>query len=563
MYAKPASHASDGRCSGGAAHGRRTCHILPHHRQQAIASCPPAGIKQVHVLFSHFHPFPRGSMSAAEAMPDGGDLPYPASVILANGWAHQSQLEEACGQLLAAGHDPTDVRILNRHLLAKHLITGEQAVELEAVVQHQVHFPQFTLLRKLGAGGMGTVFLAHLNADGREVALKTINTRLQDDPDFIGRFQRETKALSGLSHRHIAGVIESGEADGNCYMAMEYVNGPSLAVQLRNHQAFPEGYVLTICSQVAEGLAYVYEKSGLVHRDVKPENILIQRVDTSGDLYPESDESRLIDFGLVKPVHEDIHLTQTGMTIGTPLYMSPEQVRGEKLDCRSDIYSLGATMYHLLTGSTPFDGTSPGAIMSAHLTEPVPDPGKLVPSLHPQTRQLVMMAMAKKPDHRFTTHEAFIKAMKKAQDEIGQRITLKLLRKPMVLKGNQARNKPGGDTERVAKEGTSVIKGTSPSDTSATRAIAAAIPALGRVEDAGHTSSAAEALRDVHTDRIFASRDEAGYSSSPMHFEVPLTKLEESTVNDEDPYRHLGIGLTPWAVLALSVAALIAWFLLH
>ncbi len=359
-------------------------------------------------------------------------------LVTANGWSNPAKIAEALSK--AAGRQgalDTPFKALVS-LFEQGILSREQLNELDGLMQQQVNFPTYRLIKKLGAGGMGTVYLAVQQGSGRKLALKTIIGRLKEDADFVGRFHRESKVLIGLSHRNIAEVIESGESSGVCYMAMEYIQGPSLASLLRTHQVLPELYVLRICRQVAEGLAYVYDKAELVHRDIKPENVLIARSsDDASDPFPLDDVAKLIDFGLVKPVDDDERLTQTGMTIGTPLYMSPEQIRGEKIDCRSDIYGLAATMYHLLTGVTPFAGTSPGSIMSAHLTQDVPDPGNRVPSLLASTRELVMMAMAKKAADRFLSFEGFIKALDRAISQLDEKhlSAPRLLRKPLVLKG--------------------------------------------------------------------------------------------------------------------------------
>jgi serine/threonine protein kinase len=364
-------------------------------------------------------------------------------LIVSHGWGNQTKISEALAKAKgrhAALDTPFKVLL---SLFEQGLLSRDQLNELDGLLQQQANFPNYRLVNKLGAGGMGTVYLANHLASGRKMALKTIIGRLKEDSDFVGRFHRESKVLIGLHHRNIAEVFESGESNGVCYMAMEHIRGPSLASLLRQHQVLPELYVLRICHQVAEGLAYVYDKAELVHRDIKPENVLIARDhDDASEPFPYDDVAKLIDFGLVKPVDDDERLTQTGMTIGTPLYMSPEQIRGEKIDCRSDIYGLAATMYHLLTGVTPFTGTSPGSIMSAHLTQDVPDPGTRVPSLHPKTRELVMMAMAKRASDRFLTFEGFLKALDEAISLLDEKHSLapRLLRKPLVLKGPVRKN---------------------------------------------------------------------------------------------------------------------------
>ena len=358
--------------------------------------------------------------------------------MLANSWVTKPQLDHIKMRVINA-KDPVPSAgrsLLAQFLLDNRLLPRDQIGDLDALVRTQLTLPQFLLTKKIGAGGMGTVFLAVHKATQRQVALKTMNARLADDKDFIERFHREARALEKVRNEHIAEIIACGETDGTCWLAMEYIEGPSLMSLLKEHRVLPEHYALNLTRQIAEGLGHVWTTARLIHRDIKPENVLVIRHRLGDELFPSTDIAKLIDFGLVKSNNDDDRLTQTGMTIGTPLYMSPEQVRGESLDCRSDIYGVGATLYHLLTGHTPFSGSSPGAIMSAHLTETVPDPGDRVPSLSRLTRQLVMTAMAKSTEKRYTTFEALIAACNEALSAIDHKSGSmpRLLRKPMVLK---------------------------------------------------------------------------------------------------------------------------------
>jgi serine/threonine protein kinase len=462
-------------------------------------------------------------------------------VVLANEWATTHQLDHVIGQVLNGGGE---AGASAAHLLVDHrVISRDQAHELDEILRHQALFDDYRLLRKLGSGGMGTVFLAEHLADGRQVAMKTMNAKLADDKDFIGRFHREAKALASVKHPNIAEIFGSGEQASHCWLAMEFIDGPSLMHLLRDYRALPEGYSLSIIHQIAEGLAHVWNQAHLVHRDIKPENILVVRNRAGGgDLFPPDDHAKLIDFGLVKSQENDDRLTQTGMTIGTPLYMSPEQVRGEKLDCRSDIYGLGATLYHLLTGLTPFTGTSPGSIMSAHLTEPVPDPGERVPSLHQATRDLVRMCMAKDAKDRFLTFEALCQAIDQALSTCGGKSgsNLRLLRKPLVL------NKP----QRKAAEPPKAAEAPPPAE---------AKPTSDRVNKSG-----SQALERVHTERQGRSTKDEGRRA----IAAPLTKppttdtTARSKVFDEDPHAKMGMGLLPWIVLGAALAGLAAWWLL-
>jgi serine/threonine protein kinase len=479
-------------------------------------------------------------------------LSAAAQVIIANGWAAQHQVDHAVAKAMAGGHDHIGV---GRFLVDHQVITRDQASELEEVLKNQANFPAYRLTRKLGSGGMGTVFLAEHLASSRMVALKTMNARLEEDKDFIGRFHREAKALGTVKHVNIAEIIESGENKGHCWLAMEFIDGPSLMNLLKDYRVLPEAYALRICKQVAEGLGHVWNTAHLVHRDLKPENILVIRNRAGGgDLFPADDQAKLIDFGLVKGEDKDDRLTQTGMTIGTPLYMSPEQVRGDKLDCRSDVYGLGATLYHLLTGFTPFTGTSPGSIMSAHLTEPVPDPGDRVPSLSKATRELVLTSMAKDVKDRFLTFEGMVKAIEAALGECGQKSggTLRLLRKPLVLNKPQAK-KPGSD--RVTKGEES--GGRPPSAEPQT-----ARPGTGRAtHEAPAAGTGTGALAKVATDRV--QRTEKPPTGAIAPTKPPTSnRIERSKVYDEDPQTKLGIGVLPWVVLGFAVVGIILYFLL-
>ena len=391
-------------------------------------------------------------MSASSAVPSTSDdlsgtglagslasqLDAASALMLANNWVTRAQFDHIRMRVLNAKNPvPSAGRsLLAQFLLDSRLLPRDQVADLDALVRNQATLPEFLLSKKIGAGGMGTVFLAVHKETQRQVALKTINARLADDKDFVERFHREARALEKVRNEHIAEIIACGETDGTCWLAMEYIEGPSLMSLLKEHRVLPEHYALNLTRQIAEGLGHVWTTAGLIHCDIKPENVLVIRHRLGDELFPSTDIAKLIDFGLVKSSNEDDRLTQTGMTIGTPLYMSPEQVRGESLDCRSDIYGVGATLYHLLTGHTPFSGSSPGAIMSAHLTETVPDPGDRVPSLSKLTRQLVMTAMAKSIDKRYTTFEALIAACNEALSSIDHKSGSmpRLLRKPMVLK---------------------------------------------------------------------------------------------------------------------------------
>lgn len=524
-------------------------------------------------------------------MPDPHPAPLPTTIslatveamVLANGWAGPAHIERLRPLM-------KDGRQLMKALVDQHIAPPESLAQFDLLLHLQAQLTDFTILKKLGAGGMGTVYLTKHHDTGREVALKVISARLAGDSEFLGRFHRETQALIGLHHPHLANIIASGSAGSTHYLAMDHINGPSLAALLKEYRALPEDYVLRLMRQVADCLHYVYTTAGLVHRDVKPENILIQRQPGATDLFPIDDEAKLIDFGLVKSANDDEHLTQTGMTIGTPLYMSPEQVRGEKLDCRSDIYGLGATIFHLLTGSPPFKGTSPGAIMSAHLTDPVPDPGTLVPSLSAETRRLVTISMSKKTDDRFMTFEALIRALDSAMEVAGERAggAIKLLRKPLVIQQKRPSGRaPSVDKATPPKSGANIQpvalpnldqandidvseriqrknaerKAKSSSDhhhreevghASAHRAHR---PANGEAE-AHPSGPGTEALVKAHTDQLNRKK-----KSLPKPSPVAEPDLTRSAAFAEDSATQTGTGPLPWIFLSVAVATAVGYLI--
>ncbi|MBA2479537.1 MAG: serine/threonine protein kinase [Planctomycetes bacterium] len=503
--------------------------------------------------------------------------------ILACGWANQAQIDRVRTSLMTFPELPlTGGRSrLAQFLIDSKLLSREQATEIDLLASTQRHLSNFKLLKKIGSGGMGIVYLATHLPSGRTCALKTLNARLAEDSDFVNRFQRETKAIVGIKHANIAEVIESGERDGHFYLAMEHIDGPSLMTLLKDYRALPELYALRITRQVAEGLSHVYAQSGLIHRDIKPENVLILRSHSSGAMFPDDDVAKLIDFGLAKATGEkDERLTQTGMTIGTPLYMSPEQVRGETLDCRSDIYGLGATLYHLLTGTTPFVGSSPGTIMSAHLTEPIPDPTLKVPSLNTLTTSLISMAMTKDVDKRFLTYEALINACTEAIDALAGQTTSapQFLRKPLVLK--TAVKKP--ITDRMQKNPASEPLDI-PSQEQQREAISTRIRAKHQdmrsgasaspsapvpvTVDVKQETSVTRAVSRVHAAipapvlAVASTQDEIPFRRkhlTPLPI-LPPAQTPSSLVLDEEARRAVGTGAMPWVLLGFAIAALAAY----
>jgi serine/threonine-protein kinase len=269
-------------------------------------------------------------------------------------------------------------------------------------------FGQYQLIRKLGEGGMGDVYLAEHSLLKRPCALKLIKPEAGTDPVAMARFEREVQSAARLAHPNTIEIFDYGlTGDGTFYYVMEYLQGKSLADLVRTHGPIPAGRVIYLFRQVCAGLAEAHGL-GLVHRDLKPANVFVA---VRGG---ESDVSKVLDFGLVKLTRDPGAAALTGdMTVsGTPMFMAPEQTVGDRsLDARADIYALGAMMYHALTGQPPFTGDNPFAIMMAHSRDPVVPPSQLNPAVPADLEQVVLRCLAKKPEERFPSARALGQAL--------------------------------------------------------------------------------------------------------------------------------------------------------
>src|SRR6476661_2223207 len=251
----------------------------------------------------------------------------------------------------------------------------------------------YQLLRRLGRGGMAEVYLAEQLSLRRQVALKVLKKNLAGDDAYIRRFQHEAQAAAKLVHANIVQIYEVGCSDGTYYISQEYVPGQNLKQLLaRLGHGVDAVQAVNIIRQVAAGLHKAAEQK-IIHRDIKPENIMI----TPGG------EVKVADFGLARVVRdgEALNLTQVGITMGTPLYMSPEQVEGRTVDPRSDLYSFGVTCYHMLAGHPPFDGPTALNVAVQHLKN---EPKRLeaaCPNLPDGLCRVVHKMLAKKPDERY------------------------------------------------------------------------------------------------------------------------------------------------------------------
>ncbi|MFC1672310.1 serine/threonine-protein kinase, partial [Planctomycetota bacterium] len=261
----------------------------------------------------------------------------------------------------------------------------------------------YELRSMIGKGGMGAVYLATQVSMDRDVALKVLLPALAKDRDFVARFVREARAAGKLQHVNIVRGIDVGESKGYYYFAMEYIEGATVSGILKQRGKIPEANALGITLHIARALEHAWNHQ-IVHRDVKPSNILIAKDGTA----------KLMDLGLAKSTREDIAVTVTGVALGTPHYISPEQARGERdLDTRADIYSLGATLYHMVTGVVPFDGDTAAVVMTKHLTEQLPSPRSKNPDLSPGMCRLIEKMMAKDAADRYASPTELIQDISK------------------------------------------------------------------------------------------------------------------------------------------------------
>jgi serine/threonine-protein kinase len=259
---------------------------------------------------------------------------------------------------------------------------------------------RYRILERVGLGGMATVYKGYDPTMDRYVAIKIPREDLTRDPTFRARFTQEARTLARLEHPHILPVHDFGEDAGHFYLVMRFVDGSTLR-DLMVKRRLPLAQVLRLVGQVADALAYAH-RNKVIHRDIKPSNIL---VDPDGS-------ALLTDFGIAKLLEAAPHLTGTGESLGTPNYMSPEQVRGQPVDGRTDIYSLGVVLYEAATGRCPFVAETPLAVALMHVTDPLPLPRRVDPAVPDAVERIILQALAKDPAHRFQSAADFAVALR-------------------------------------------------------------------------------------------------------------------------------------------------------
>jgi eukaryotic-like serine/threonine-protein kinase len=265
---------------------------------------------------------------------------------------------------------------------------------------------RYELEELVGSGGMSSVYRAHDRLLERTVALKILHEQFTRDDDYVERFRREARAVAQLAHPNIVTVIDRGEQDGRQFIVFEYVDGMNLKELMTQEGPLSPREAIELALQVARGLSFAHE-SGLVHRDVKPQNVLL---DADG-------RAKVTDFGIAHAVDVD-GMTITGTIMGTSNYIAPEQARGQPVDEQTDVYSLGCVLYELLAGDVPFDGDNFVAVAMRHVNDPVPSVRDVRPDVPPRLDWAIQQAMAKDHDERFESMADFAAELEACHAEL-------------------------------------------------------------------------------------------------------------------------------------------------
>lgn len=273
------------------------------------------------------------------------------------------------------------------------------ALDEDSMYKPAQQIPGFQILRKIGQGAMAVVYKAKQLSLDRIVAIKVLPKRLSENPEFVKRFYREGRAAARLNHANIVQAFDVGESGGYHYFVMEYIDGQTVFELVDDGRPMKETEALRICLQTAKALKHAHAQD-LIHRDVKPKNLMITK---AGDV-------KLADMGLAREMSDYATAKdEAGRAYGTPYYISPEQIRGEiSIDARADIYGLGATFYHMVTGKVPFDGTTPSAVMHRHLKEALVPPDHINHSLSAGIGEIIEVMMAKEPEDRYPSMNELI-----------------------------------------------------------------------------------------------------------------------------------------------------------
>lgn len=289
---------------------------------------------------------------------------------------------------------------------------------------------QYRVIEQIGQGGMARVYKAYQPSMERYVALKVLSEYSGRDTQFAKRFIREARLIAKLEHKNILPVYDYGEQQGIAYLAMRYLDGGTLKDVLAQGR-LASGDILSLMKQICAALDYAH-RQGVVHRDVKPSNVMI---DDEGEAY-------LSDFGIARALGGDSDLTATGVALGTPDYMAPEQCLGELVDHRADIYALGIMLYEMVVGRVPFQANTPMAVVLAHINEPLTLPRQVAPGIPEPVEAVIIKALAKDPDHRYQSAAELARALEDALRESSVPLADTTLA-TLVLQAQTAQSTPG------------------------------------------------------------------------------------------------------------------------
>ncbi|HUF34981.1 MAG TPA: serine/threonine-protein kinase [Gemmatimonadales bacterium] len=295
--------------------------------------------------------------------------------------------------------------------------------------------PQYQVIRLIGRGGFAEVFEVTDTDLQRRLAVKVLRSDLPWGPGTLARFKQEARAIARLNHPNTVPIHFVGEGEGLVYYAMPYLEGRTLAELLRTEGPLPPERALGVVEPILEALQHAHDH-GLVHRDVKPDNILLEA---------RTGRPLLVDFGIVKYLDGPAHLTDSGFIVGTPLYMSPEQALGSRVDARTDVYGVGAVLFQLLTGAPPFEGNDSQEIVGRHLQEPVPVATLSRDGIPPWLSRIVVRCMAKHPDDRYPTARALLEALREGRTGLAAGT----MAAPAALSGPAPRSLDEAPTEKL------------------------------------------------------------------------------------------------------------------
>ena len=323
-------------------------------------------------------------------------------VIVEQGLASPEEVE-ACLRTWTDAHSSESLAEI---LVRSGIVTRSQIRRVRQLLDERrdiQQIPGYQLIGKLGSGAMADVYRARQVSLDRDVAIKVLPKRFTEDPAFVERFYAEGRAAAKLNHSNIVQAIDVGSAGERHFFVMELVEGSTVFDHLQKHGKYKEKEALAIAIQIAEALKHAHDK-GFIHRDVKPKNIMLT----------PSGIAKLADMGLARKVSDrEAAEAEAGKAFGTPFYISPEQIRGEvDVDARCDIYGLGATFYHMVTGRVPFEGPNPSAVMHKHLRSELVPPDHINPNLSAGISEVIEVMMAKDRNKRYDSADRLLEDLR-------------------------------------------------------------------------------------------------------------------------------------------------------